>query len=128
MASHSKRNGSLKPASDLLQSLLTNGKSPLADQFQRWRLWREWSDVVGPTLSAHSIPVQLCHGTLYIWVESSAWLQQLSFLSEPMRDKINKYYQQKWIKQVRFTLDRKSVPQINESDFVSKIDLTLKPR
>lgn len=105
----------LESAADVLQSLLFEGKSPLAEQFIRWRLWRKWPDVVGPTISAQTIPVSMKDGVLYIWVKNSVWMQQLIFLAKPVREKINKHLGTHQVRQIRFTLDRKEVPNLEEA-------------
>jgi predicted nucleic acid-binding Zn ribbon protein len=112
-----KRTSKSKPisASDVVQSLFENGQSPLSDQFTRWRLWRKWEEVVGKTLAPHTEPVGYHKGTLYLWVKSAAWMQQLSFASEPLRDRINAHLGRKWIYRIRFTLDRHAVPKVEEA-------------
>jgi len=96
--------------SDVLQNLLENSKLPISEQFTRWKLWRKWDEVVGPTLAPHTLPVGFHRGTLYIWVKSSPWMQQLSFAAAPLREKINSYLGRDYVRQIRFTLDRHSVP------------------
>jgi predicted nucleic acid-binding Zn ribbon protein len=100
----------MKAAEEVLQSLLQNSKSPLSDQFLRWRLWKAWPTVVGEKLAARSQPVGYSRGTLYVWVESSSWLQELTYFHRQIRDKSNAFAGKSWIRSVRFTLDKKSVP------------------
>ena len=57
-----------------------------------------------------SEPVGYKRGVLYIWVKNSAWMQQLVFMREHMRDSINKKLQQEDVKEIHLTMDRKSVP------------------
>lgn len=105
----------MKSADEVLQMLLQNSKSPLSDQFLRWRVWKDWKTIVGPQLGARSQPVGYHKRTLYVWVESSAWMQQISYFSTQMKDKVNKYVGKKWVGYVRFTLDRRSVPSSEEN-------------
>lgn len=107
----SKRQSDLTPASRVLQILLANGKSTLSEPFLRWRLWRFWDQVVGPVFAKDCEPVGLQRGRLYIWVKSSVRLQEFRFFEEDFRIKINKYLNTELVKSVRFTLDRKGVPQ-----------------
>ncbi len=78
--------------------------------FIRWKLWKKWPDYVGPTMAAISEPVGYQRGVLFVWVKNSAWMQQLVFMREHMRDTINKKLQQEYVKEIRLTMDRKSVP------------------
>lgn len=100
----------ISSGSEVLQALFENGKSALSVQFIRWKLWKKWSDYVGPTMAEVSEPVGYQRGVLYVWVKSSTWMQQLVFMREPMKDTINKKLQQEYVKEIRLTMDRKSVP------------------
>jgi len=105
----------LESAVDVLQGLLQNGKSPISDQFLRWKLWNSWAEVVGPTIAKNCEPVGYNHRILYIWAKSSVWMQQLVFMSVPIRDKVNEYVGSNWVRQVRFTLDHKLVSELGEA-------------
>ena len=97
--------------SEVLQSLFENGKSPLSDQFLRWKLWASWKDVVGPTISQNAEPVGYSRGTLYLWVKNSSWMQQMTFMKDPIQETINQKLGKKFVHAIRFTLDRRSVPE-----------------
>ncbi len=117
--------GSLKTAEEVLQSLLQNGKSPLAEQFLRWRVWKDWEKVVGPSLSRNSQPVSYQKGTLYVWVKSASWMNEMSYHSKTLKNRINEHVKKKWVRDIRFTMDRRSVPKIEETpedlkEFLSK--------
>jgi len=105
----------MKSADEVLQMLLQNSKSPLSNQFLRWRVWKDWKSLVGPQIAAKCQPVGYHRRVLYIWVESSAWMQQLSFFAAQMKQKINDYAGKQWVGSIRFTLDRKSVPSSEEN-------------
>ena len=98
----------LEAAADVLQGLLQNSKSQLADGFQRWRLEQQWPSIVGATIADQTLPVAFERGTLYIWVKHSAWMQQLWFFQEPIKDKVNDHLGKTWVKQVKFTLSRRA--------------------
>lgn len=111
-----KRTGKkLSLGSDVLQSIFENGKSPLSEQFIRWKLWKKWPDFVGSSISAVSEPVSYRRGTLYIWVKNSSWMQQMVFMLEPMKDKINSMVGFSYVKSIHLTMDRHSVPSTEES-------------
>ncbi len=105
------KNKHLTLGSDALHSLFENGKSPLSQQFLRWKLWRRWEDYVGPSIAHVSEPVGYVRGGLYIWVKSSSWMHQMVFMRETMRDKINEKLGFDFIRQIHLTLDRKSIPR-----------------
>ena len=108
---NNRRKGHLASTSDVLQSLLQNSQSPLSQGFTRWKLWHHWSEVMGDSMAQHSAPVGYSKGVLYIWVDSSARMQEMIFLIRSIQNKINSYLGKRWVKSIKFTLDRKSVPQ-----------------
>ncbi|MCB0407042.1 MAG: DUF721 domain-containing protein [Bdellovibrionales bacterium] len=123
--SSDKKRSRLLPAANVLQALLSNGKSPLSEQFTRWKLWRNWEEIVGPSIGKNSQPVGFSKGRLYVWVSSSARMQEMRFLVGKIKDKINAHLGCEYVKFIQFTLDRKSVPSLEESeeglrDFLSK--------
>lgn len=98
----------LTSGADVLQALLTNGKSQLGDGFLRWRLEQDWASIVGETIAAQTQPCALERGVLFIWVRHSAWIQQLWFFRDMIRGKANDYLRAEHIKDVKFTLNRRA--------------------
>lgn len=111
-----KRKARPTAVGDVLQGLLQNGKSPLSQQFTRWHLWQKWPEIVGKTISEQTDPVGYEKGVLFVWVKNSAWMQDLIFHVHPIKEQINNYLGRRWVKRIRFTLDRKMVPSRSESD------------
>ena len=66
------RKSELTATADVLQSLLQNSKSPLTEQFIRWKVWKAWPEVVGEEISRSTLPVGNLKGTLYIWEQCGA--------------------------------------------------------
>ncbi|WP_413558775.1 DUF721 domain-containing protein [Bdellovibrio sp. HCB209] len=97
--------------SEVLQSLFENGKSPLSEQFMRWKLWAKWEEVVGPTIAKNAEPVGFQRGVLYVWVRNSSWMQQMIFLKDQIRNTINEKFENNFVRHIKFTLDRREVPQ-----------------
>ena len=112
----------LDSVSSVLQSLLQNSKFPLSEQFKRWRLWKSWDKIVGPSMAKGSEPVDFIHGTLTIWVKSSTHMQEMSYLSSTIRDRVNEFFDETWVRQVRFTMKKGASPQEN----LNKLDKILK--
>jgi hypothetical protein len=53
------------------------------------RLRRQWPDIVGEPIAAHTRPDQVRFKKLYVLVHNSVWLQQLTFLKPVLLDKVN---------------------------------------
>jgi predicted nucleic acid-binding Zn ribbon protein len=101
-------------AADVLQGLLQNSKSELADGFQRWRLEQNWPAIVGATIAAQTMPAAFERGTLFIWVRHPTWMQQLWYFQEPIKDKVNEHVGRRWVQQVKFTLNRRAATTVPE--------------
>ena len=106
-----KKDRRLTLGSEVLHGLFENGKSALSEQFLRWKLWKLWPDFVGPTIGAVSEPVGYKRGTLYVWVKNASWMQQMIFMLEPMRLKINQKLEIEYVKEIHLTMDRRAVPR-----------------
>lgn len=102
-----------KSTGEVLKSLFDDRQSGgvVAEQFLRWKLWMTWSDVVGKSIAEHTEPVSYYQGTLWIWVKNSVWLQQMTFLSESVIHTINRKFKAGYVKNIKWTLDRKSIPK-----------------
>ena len=109
------KNKGFSSSSDVLQTLFQNSKSSLGQGFTRWKLWREWDAVVGETMAKVSTPVGYRQGVLYVWVNGSAQMQEMTFLAGDIIYKVNQYLGKKWVRRIKFTLDRKEVPNIDEA-------------
>ncbi|NJL23733.1 MAG: DUF721 domain-containing protein [Calothrix sp. SM1_5_4] len=103
---------------------MANGKSPLSDGFLRWKIWRLWPRIVGETLGKVCEPVGYERGRLWIWVKSSARMQEVRFFEATLRKKVNEHVGREWVRMVRFTLDRREVPRESEisEDFKRYLD------
>lgn len=95
-------------AADVLQVLLQNSKSQLSDGFLRWRLENQWAEVVGATIAEHTRPAAYNKGQLHIWVRHPAWMQQLWFFQEAIKEKVNAHVGRAWVTEVRFTSSPRS--------------------
>ncbi len=112
----------MKSASDVLQSLLQNSKSPLAEQFVRWRLWRYWGEVIGPEWAEVSKPVEFKKGRLIVWVASSAHMNEMTYLLQPMKARINIYLARTFVHHIRLTQDQRSLQGLKVEDFSEQLD------
>jgi len=94
-----------KNSTEVLQGILQNSKSPLGNAFQTWKMYQIWEKVVGENIAKVSRPKNYYKGTLFIAVKNSVWLQELSYMSTPIKDKVNEAAGWDWIQKVIFTLE-----------------------
>lgn len=107
---HEDFKSKFQSGAQVLQKLFESGKSPLSDQFLRWKLWAQWEQIVGKQMASVCEPVGLSRGVLKVWVKNSAWHHQLQFFKEEILKKIQCVESYNTITNLIFTLDRKSVP------------------
>jgi hypothetical protein len=114
-----KRISRLTHAEDVLQNLLQNSNTALSDQYTRWKVWKDWKVIAGPTIASQSEPVGYNHKTLIVWVKSSAMAQELRFFEAQLIENINKMLQKVWITKIRFSLDRHNVDSVSADQIKS---------
>jgi predicted nucleic acid-binding Zn ribbon protein len=74
----------------------------IADQMRRYKLWERWSGIVGERIAAHARPWRWQGRTLVIRVAHSAWVQELTFLTEQMLQQIRAALPKAKIDQLRY--------------------------
>lgn len=96
--------------SSVLQSLFADGKSPLSDQFIKFKLIKGWQQIGGDMVASSCLPVTYRYGRLVIWVKSSTRLQELRYMEATLLENINNFLGSEMVKEIRFTLeDRRGV-------------------
>jgi predicted nucleic acid-binding Zn ribbon protein len=74
-------------ADQILQGLIAQYglEGPMAEH----RLREHWTEIVGDQVAAHAQPDQIRFRKLYLTVDSSAWMQEMSFLKPMLLEKVN---------------------------------------
>lgn len=115
-----------KSSAEVLKSLFEEKEGgPVSEQFQRWKLWLNWKDIVGPSTAEYTEPVAYHNGVLWLWVKNSTWMQQMTFMSETIKNTVNQKYKKDFVREIRYTLDRKNIPKEN-SDFKANVKKFIK--
>lgn len=61
----------------------------LAERLREAEIWRLWPEVVGQTVATRAQPLRIINGILTVAVSSGPWMQELNFLKEVMKEKLN---------------------------------------
>jgi predicted nucleic acid-binding Zn ribbon protein len=77
-----------------------------AGEVREQRILIQWEKIVGPRVAAHTSPDSLKKGMLWVRVDSSPWLHQLSFLKEEIVAKANQLCDEDLVQEIRFHLGR----------------------
>lgn len=83
-----------------------------------------WPKAVGPQIVSKTKPDSLRNGTLFVKTVSSVWVQQLHFIKEEIRGKLNELYGKPVIKEIRFLVGH-SLAQEKKEDNVSLTKKTI---
>lgn len=62
----------------------------LRERLQEYSVWPVWTEVVGELLASKAEPIRIEHGKLFVRVASSTWMQELQFLKEEIRERLNR--------------------------------------
>lgn len=84
-----KRDKMTRPATltDLLNSVFHG--SPMEKRLNEGKIWQVWDAAVGMQIAGRARPVNFRDGTLTVAVNSSPWMQQLTFLKRGIMEKLN---------------------------------------
>jgi hypothetical protein len=94
---------------DLIQQVLRRAEGSYRDRSHL--VWDVWEDAVGPELARRSRPQALRAGRLTVAVANAAWMQQLSFLRESIRDAVNRALGQPLVREVRLRMTEVEAPR-----------------
>lgn len=115
-----------KSGAEVLHRLLEDKAGPVSDQYLRWKLWLSWKDIVGPTVAQNAEPIGYKRGVLWLWVPNSVWMQQMSFMLEPIKNSVNQKFKENFVQEIKLTLDRRLTPELSNEDFKKSLKKFIK--
>jgi hypothetical protein len=59
------------------------------EQLRAYRIWTFWADEVGDLIARRAQPARFRDGVLFVTVASHSWMQELRFLKDDLRDRLN---------------------------------------
>ena len=95
----------LTPLKDVISSIF--GDSKLAFNPDDAWIWKVWDEVVGDTIANHARPSWIKDGRLRLKVSDPIWLQELEFVEETIREKLNAQLGRKAVKKIEFRIGSK---------------------
>jgi predicted nucleic acid-binding Zn ribbon protein len=87
---------------NVLESVLK--ASSLQIDLSLHKLWRQWDDLVGPTIAQNARPAAIKGKLLLINVSSAPWMQQLQYLKDDLVEKINDDFDKEIVTDIRFKI------------------------
>lgn len=76
------------PAGDALRNILR--RIDPHDRMRAYGVWNFWNEEVGDSIARHAQPESLHAGVLTVRVDGAAWMQELQFLKEGIRERLNR--------------------------------------
>ena len=98
----SGKKGSLTSLKDIISGLLGDSKLPFNPDDAR--IWKVWDEVVGPPIARNAQPSWIKAGRLRVTVSDSIWLQELEYLGETIKEKLNKELGREAVEKIEFRL------------------------
>ncbi len=112
--------------SEILLSLLK--KRGMASKIEENALLRLWPKAVGPQIILHTKADAVRNGILFVKTISSVWVQQLYFMKEEIRQKLNQLAGKNIINDIRFSVGHKLAQKKTNDDTSLTKELFLKER
>ena len=79
-------------------------RSGLAPKVEAASVLTEWSERVGPQIAAVTEPLRVSEGTLFVAVETSAWMMELNLLKGDLMRHVNAGKGEGRIQQIVFVM------------------------
>jgi predicted nucleic acid-binding Zn ribbon protein len=92
----------LTPLKDILAELLKSADLPFNPE--DGLIWRVWDEVVGEAVARNAQPLWVKNKRLRIKVSDPIWLQELTFMEENMRNRLNARLGRKAVERIEFRL------------------------
>ncbi len=86
-------------------------KRGMTSKLEENALVKLWPKAVGPQIASKTQPDCLRNGTLFVKTISSVWVQQLHFIKEEIRSKLNELSGKSSIKEIRFLVGHKLIQE-----------------
>jgi hypothetical protein len=80
-------------------------------RLQAFEVWRYWQEEVGATLARRSRPSAFRNGVLVVDVSSHAWIQDLQFIKESVRQRLNTRIGRELIRDIYFASGAVALPE-----------------
>jgi len=115
-----KRDGFPSPVDEVLRRVFR--RRGISKKMKEMRVLGLWKEIVGKKIDRHTHPFSVKKGRLFVRVDNSGWLVQLTYLKDKIIAEFNKKEGGKPIKDIYFRLGeiKKSIKREQKSLFPQK--------
>ena len=99
-----KRDPQVEKLGEILDKSLK--RLDLSGRLMEYEVWPIWNETVGPMIARNAQPEKIRHGTLFVRVSSSVWMQQLQYMKETLAEKLNQGLRREVVKNVFFFIGK----------------------
>ena len=89
----------------VLSSLFSDSKLPFNPDDAR--IWKEWEGAVGAAIAKNAQPEWIKNGKLRVKVSDPIWLQELGFVEQTIKEKLNQKLGRRAVEKIEFRLGSK---------------------
>lgn len=97
-----EKKSNLTPIKDIITNLF--GDSSLPFNLDDVNIWKVWDEVVGDRIARSAQPSWIKNGRLRVKVSDPIWLQELKFVEEDIKEKLNMKLGRKAVEKIEFRL------------------------
>jgi predicted nucleic acid-binding Zn ribbon protein len=97
-----------KPIGSILESTLKGLE--VDSQLKAYSIWGAWRDIVGESLADQTQPRAIRNRILFMDVSHSTWIQQLQFIKPKLLEKINAFFGEPLLQDIRFRMGKITPP------------------
>ena len=101
----SKVKDSMTPLKDIIQNLFSDGTLPFNPDDAS--IWKVWEEALGPAIAKNAWPSWIKNGRLIVKVSDPIWLQELKFVGEDIRNKLNRRLGRTAVEKIEFKIGPK---------------------
>ena len=99
---------SLVSISSVLENLFKKKSSHFSEIYFLFQLKQVWNQIVGNKISKFAVPSQFKNNNLFLNLPDSTHLQEMHFVKEALKDKINKRFPKAKIKKIMLAVKNSS--------------------
>ena len=95
------------------------GRQLWGNQLYLFPLVRQWPEVAGREIARHSMPAYFRRDVLWVYVQSSVWMQQMQLIKLELLGKVNRFLQgSQQINDLRWMVQPADLIDIEQEEFV----------
>ena len=106
------------PLADNLDKIL--GRQRWGKQLHLFSLVRRWPEIAGKEIGQHSMPAYFRRDVLWVYVQSSVWMQQMQLVKLELLEKVNRFLQgnSEQVSDLRWMVQPPDLIDVDEEEFV----------